>query len=412
MVFNSWPALHARLAQMRALANGGGCYRISVDFSLVGGVATVPVGNYDLTGTTLAAYPVGGRLDFADGCSVVGMFLFEDFIDVRNQNTAFPLCVVENDPLGVVVSLQNNAGIETVNGGTQPFYDVATNSVSFLLLAIAKASRVAANGSGVVFGGVNVGEGFQSGAILFPQVFTANPVQPPLGGTHRPNAIKGAAGSILFPQFDNTKAFSKSAFPSWLGTVFAPQVTAPTFLTPNPFQSAPATAAVVAAHGEALSLNASGGPISQPLPSISGATFGYGFPGGLFSVNETGGGVVTLTPAAGDTINGVATPYALTAGGGVLMKSDGLAGWAIIAEFEPGGGGANEWYAQDFTPTLGQVSFILAQAPTDLDAFSLSVNGVIAVLGTDYTVSGTTLTWLNVPFSLTTSDFLSTRYIG
>ena len=73
-------------------------------------------------------------------------------------------------------------------------------------------------------------------------------------------------------------------------------------------------------------------------------------------------------------------------------------------------GSISTWTEDEFTPTLGQVTFILSVAPTDLDSFSLHVNGIIYDDVADYTVSGTTLTWLNTPFSLETTDQLIAKY--
>tara|TARA_Y100000310_G_scaffold313881_1_gene362752 strand:- start:87 stop:464 length:378 start_codon:yes stop_codon:yes gene_type:complete len=68
------------------------------------------------------------------------------------------------------------------------------------------------------------------------------------------------------------------------------------------------------------------------------------------------------------------------------------------------------WTEDEFTPGLGQVSFILTSAPVDPDSFSLHVNGVVYDDVVDYTVSGVTLTWLNTLFSLDGSDKLLARY--
>ena len=70
-----------------------------------------------------------------------------------------------------------------------------------------------------------------------------------------------------------------------------------------------------------------------------------------------------------------------------------------------------EWNADTFVPTLGQVTFILSEAPYSLDAesFVFQINGVGYVEGTDFTVSGTTVTWLG--FQLDLGDCAVARYI-
>jgi hypothetical protein len=60
--------------------------------------------------------------------------------------------------------------------------------------------------------------------------------------------------------------------------------------------------------------------------------------------------------------------------------------------------------------TNGQTGFALAQPPKDLNDLSLSVNGVQYKIGVDFSVLGTTVTWLDVDFTLQTSDTLIIEY--
>jgi hypothetical protein len=64
----------------------------------------------------------------------------------------------------------------------------------------------------------------------------------------------------------------------------------------------------------------------------------------------------------------------------------------------------------EYVATVGQVTFILSQTPTDPVSVTVAVNGVIYDDISDYTVSGTTLTWLNTLFSLDTGDKVIVRY--
>jgi len=75
------------------------------------------------------------------------------------------------------------------------------------------------------------------------------------------------------------------------------------------------------------------------------------------------------------------------------------------------GGGHLPWSQEEFTPTAGQVSFILSGLPIDAISVELYVNGVIydEGVGADYTRSGSTITWNN-PFVLKTTDQLIVRY--
>jgi hypothetical protein len=68
------------------------------------------------------------------------------------------------------------------------------------------------------------------------------------------------------------------------------------------------------------------------------------------------------------------------------------------------------WQEDEFTPTNGQITFILSQAPTDTVSLSFAVNGIRADDTDDYTVSGVTITWLNNLFAMETTDHVVVRY--
>jgi hypothetical protein len=64
-----------------------------------------------------------------------------------------------------------------------------------------------------------------------------------------------------------------------------------------------------------------------------------------------------------------------------------------------------------YTPTLGQTAFTLSHTRNSSYLFFLTLNGVIQLENTDFTVSGTTLTWLNAgSITLKTTDSLVARY--
>ncbi len=64
-----------------------------------------------------------------------------------------------------------------------------------------------------------------------------------------------------------------------------------------------------------------------------------------------------------------------------------------------------------FVPTGGQTVFNLSVAPQDADSLRVSVNGLIYESGVDYTLAGTTLTWLDALFDLGPTDKLAARYV-
>lgn len=79
---------------------------------------------------------------------------------------------------------------------------------------------------------------------------------------------------------------------------------------------------------------------------------------------------------------------------------------------DAGGGGGDS--TQDFfTPTNGQTMFTLSATPLDVADVIMYVNGVAYAEGSPtpgyFTVSGTTLTWLDV-FVFTTNDDIVVVY--
>ena len=118
----------------------------------------------------------------------------------------------------------------------------------------------------------------------------------------------------------------------------------------------------------------------------------------------------TVDPGATDDIDAgcdVGTLWVNTTTNQVSICADSTAGaavWDKHADYL-------DWMEDEFSPTNGQVSFALSQAPQDPDSLTLLVNGVVADDGDDYTLSGTNLTWLDNLFVLDTGDKLLARYI-
>jgi hypothetical protein len=88
-----------------------------------------------------------------------------------------------------------------------------------------------------------------------------------------------------------------------------------------------------------------------------------------------------------------------------VLETDGAGSFTLIDT--PTGAA---WLEDTYVPTLGQVTFILSQAPTEPVSVSLHANGIEAVETVDYTLSGTTLTWLNTEFSFETDDGVVIQY--
>lgn len=69
------------------------------------------------------------------------------------------------------------------------------------------------------------------------------------------------------------------------------------------------------------------------------------------------------------------------------------------------------WNEDEFTPTAGQVTFILSAPPKDQASIQFFVNGVLTDDVVDYTVSGQTITWLNTHYSMEITDKVIVRYL-
>lgn len=64
---------------------------------------------------------------------------------------------------------------------------------------------------------------------------------------------------------------------------------------------------------------------------------------------------------------------------------------------------------QSFTPTNGQTAFILSSVPISNDRIFMFVNSATYIVGNDFTISGSTITWLNA-FTMATTDIVTVRY--
>lgn len=79
-----------------------------------------------------------------------------------------------------------------------------------------------------------------------------------------------------------------------------------------------------------------------------------------------------------------------------------------LQEIGGGGGGGGASFAKNaFTPTVGQTVFTLSATFVGIGGLVVAtVNGLVYEKDVDYTIAGTTFTWLDVPFTLETTDCL------
>ena len=325
VIFNNWDALYARLQAMRSASNDGGLYTVAIDNRFASGVdggCNVPANAipYNYSGVELTSHDEinGGDsvLNFLDGSHAVNLRHFSNFLTVNNLNAAAPLEVLPAINEWHLIRVHGGATIQTVNGGAA-FWDCSNMTGGGIIAKVFDRSYIAGVRNGVIF------DAIPAGVVLIGQSHSSNPNYPPFG---RSNAITADAGSFVQIQMDNPTLHPK--LPGFAGTKLAPQINTAAFTLPNPWLSAPSAVPVLAKIGDFIRLDASGGPISQTLPDLT--TIADAIPAGVFvSVVETGGGIVTLVAAAGDTING-GPSVVLPANGGMLLQSDGLGGWWII----------------------------------------------------------------------------------
>lgn len=83
-----------------------------------------------------------------------------------------------------------------------------------------------------------------------------------------------------------------------------------------------------------------------------------------------------------------------------------------LQELGGGGGGGGAAFAEvAVTPFGGQTVFVLPVAILGIGAYSaFVVNGVEYAKTTDYTIVGTTATWLDTPFTLEATDRVLIKY--
>jgi len=81
------------------------------------------------------------------------------------------------------------------------------------------------------------------------------------------------------------------------------------------------------------------------------------------------------------------------------------ADWVLVPD-SPGAAQVNE----TFVPANGQTIFNLANAPTNPSSVAVIVNTGKYLQGTNFTVAGSVVTWLDTPFALDTSDVVEIVY--
>lgn len=155
-------------------------------------------------------------------------------------------------------------------------------------------------------------------------------------------------------------------------------------------------------NGKLYRIDTSGGNVIINLPQVSAVTMPFNVG---FKKETTDGNSVTINRAGTDLIDGATTKTLSTPG----------AGTTLLADLTPS---PDEWTAADFGATAGnmtadlrsgtgaQTAFTLSVAPGSAANIAVYISGVRQRPGTDYTVSGTTLTFTSAP-ALGTNNILA-----
>lgn len=314
-VFNSFSALYAELVALRT-ANGGGKYAIGYDDSLA--AVTVPAGTYDLTNVDqigLGSTPV--LVTYADGTVFTGARSWKNLIIVNANTTTAPI----TDAVAGDEFFLERAVLSSTTASIIPVIRLLVTGTFSIWMsngsALAGGSSLGGTETGRVVG---VGGGPPAKHLqIFMDASCALPV---------PDALVGAGGSDIL-----IEAPSGTQIPvvtTWISAAANPILFNPPSFRSNPYLGVPSNAPVVARHGQWLRINSTGN-ITQPLPAISTATSSLSGAGVALTVsNVSGGGLVTLTPEAGDTIMGLAT-WPVPDGVTVTFISDGLSNWQLMA---------------------------------------------------------------------------------
>lgn len=324
-VFASFALLYAALVAARVTDGGSAPMVIGIDTSL--GAASIPAGTYDLTNVTLVGVGAQPTLTFADGTVFTGLRRFENLIVSNANTTTAPITdAVDGDQFFL-----ERAVLTSPNAGTIPVIRFGSGGGTFTVWLTEGSAIGSASATGRVLGSV----GATAKTVRLVQDASSNVIA---GAT----TIVFAAGATIL---DDVPSMIK--IPVGVATLAtgAPTLETPMSLRPNPYLGNPSTVAVTAAMGQWLRLDTggAGANITQPLPSINAAANNLRAPGVPIMISNKPSGVtpglgfvVIVTPAAGDTIGG-GTSIQIPEGMTVLLVSNGVSDWTVIANDVPVG---------------------------------------------------------------------------
>jgi hypothetical protein len=351
-VYNDFATLVGALREFQ------GYKTIQPDDSFVSPVVIPPNpdgGDWDLGSfqTELMAHPFRGlapgnvptRVTFADGTTFKNLVQIGGYMLLTNLNTGkapitiSPAGLAPNTSQLITIGSgpQNNYP-QILNNGTQPLIDLTAVGTSLLI-------RI----QGTITGShPAIDMGVNAGPLLLSLYDSARITANMIVGTN-------PAAHVFRFDFGNSQTFGQQ--PNFAGTINngSPvlnfnQGSAPVtrdWIVPANANSAPIvplTAATVIGCGSLVIYNTTGGPIVQSLPKIKNpapATGGQGQADGTNDVrgqtikikNAIGANTISVSPAAGDTIDYGGGPTVITAGRCFNFEADGINNWNITAAF-------------------------------------------------------------------------------
>jgi hypothetical protein len=313
VIFDTWASLIAELTVLRVSANGGGCYQIAFDDSLVS-PAVVPAGAYDMTDVEwIATQPTPGgggagvAVSVVEGVTFTGLRTFSGPLAVSNLATA----TVPNTDLadGDQITVRDGADL-TSTGGVAFYAGVGLVATDLVTVVLTEQGTFGGGGTGIVFALTVVG----TSVLLF---------QGRNSGAN-PGTLSSIAGSFIVIGIESTSSFLGLPQAAVLGTL--------SFTVTDRWQlDVPAVrvGAGTIDSNELNRLDSSGGGFTATLEPISAAVFSTR--GKWVIVKDVGGTAGALVaPGGGDTIDGVAASVALPANGSLLFVSDGVSNWSMI----------------------------------------------------------------------------------
>ena len=309
-VFDSWAALIAQLAALRAWNNGSGSYTILFDDSITS-PAPVPAGAYDMTNVVWSGRSlVPTFATVAEGAIFTQLRHITFSLQVTFTGTTPPVSDFGTSPFE---SFALDAGAAIACVGTGPF--LRNTAASFAIVALRDGARIP-------FGGTQVLDIATAapGAGLMIVGFS--------GATLESNVVSGIAGAMARLVWLSSSAQLSEDQPAFTGVggvldpandtrrrrFPTPVITFDTFVDPN----------VVAR------VDTTGAPVTITLPPAfnnRGLSVVVKDIGGQAAANN-----ITIAPQGSDTVDGGFAQFIAVARGSLTFTSDGVSDWLITAQ--------------------------------------------------------------------------------